>query len=485
MSIPIGPSSRDARRARFLRVPPIPRIVALLLLALAIASQAIAQTTPGTGMIVGRIFDSKTGKPLPFTNISVVGTALGTIARDDGTFVLPNVPVGVYELQASFMGYTTTKVEVEVREKRTTETEIRLQDTTVGSVDEVIVTAERPLVDVEAGATVRSVNAEEIKNLIIQPTLDSVVEQQAGVTRDRDQIHIRGGRADETLYVIEGTQMRDLLSGESQGGSAVGAKAVAEVNVITGGFDAKYGQALSGIVEAKLKEGSEEYHGFAGYTTDALTDDWDVDQADFQIGGPLPLVSNALHAIGGEKSGQVTFFMDVASELQNGYLPSITDTPGAKLHSGYQDRFLGSSFNYEDFFYPRGDNDWRLLFKSAWKASPNHKFSVSWLKHLSVNQGFNDTDIAQINRNTNNYPWVWSRRLDHYYTVTDDQNSFSFTWNHTVKTGLLQQVKVTRYFTSRHQDVGGKRWDEYDTVTDASLLPEFDTPYFRDAGEPT
>ncbi|MEZ4654738.1 MAG: carboxypeptidase-like regulatory domain-containing protein [Candidatus Eisenbacteria bacterium] len=114
-------------------------------------------------MIVGRIFDSKTGKPLPFTNISVVGTALGTIARDDGTFVLPNVPVGVYELQASFMGYTTTKVEVEVREKRTTETEIRLQDTTVGSVDEIVVTASASLVDVEAGATVRSVNAEEIR----------------------------------------------------------------------------------------------------------------------------------------------------------------------------------------------------------------------------------------------------------------------------------------------------------------------------------
>ncbi|MEZ4654740.1 MAG: hypothetical protein R3E12_14440 [Candidatus Eisenbacteria bacterium] len=43
---------------------------------------------------------------------------------------------------------------------------------------------------------------------------------------------------------------------------------------------------------------------------------------------------------------------------------------------------------------------------------PNHKFSGLWLKHLSVNQGFNDADIAQINRNTNNYPWVWSQRLD-------------------------------------------------------------------------
>ncbi|MEZ4654739.1 MAG: TonB-dependent receptor plug domain-containing protein [Candidatus Eisenbacteria bacterium] len=176
------------------------------------------------------------------------------------------------------------------------------------------------------------------------------------MTRDRDQIHIRGGRADETLYVIEGTQMRDLLSGESQGGSAVGAKAVAEVNVITGGFDAKYGQALSGIVEAKLKEGSEEYHGFAGYTTDALTDDWDVDQADFQIGGPLPLVSNALHAIGGEKSGRSPSSWTSRASSRTATSLCPRRYAGSPAPYGYQDRTSATRSTARAFFYPRGDN---------------------------------------------------------------------------------------------------------------------------------
>ena len=455
-------------------------LASLTLLLLAAGGPAWAQT----GTIIGKVVDAKTGDALPFTNVSMIGTTRGAIARDDGSFVLANVPVGTYELQASFMGYTTGRVSVEVLDKRTSDAEIRLEPTTVGKTEEVVITGERPLVDVEQGSTVRSVTAEDIQQLVVQPTLDSVVEQQAGVTRDRDKIHIRGGRSDETLYVIDGVKMRDILSGESDGGSAISARSVSEVNIITGGFDAQYGQALSGIVDAKLKEGSDEYHGYLGYTTDQLTDDWDVDLMEMQISGPLPGLSTALQPIGGKGAGKVTFFLNLATDLSNGNLPTV-DEQGGKLVSSYEDRVFGKSFRYEDFFYPRGSNDWRALFKSAWKASPNHKFSISVTKNLQFGQGFNDVDIAQINRNSNNYPWAWSRRLDDYYTVSQDRNSFSFTWNHTIKSSLLQQIKITRFFTSRHQDVRGQLWTEYNTLTDDALPTEQDTPYFRDEGQPT
>ena len=469
---------------RFSIRPALPRRAVgwstFLLLFLTVATAAFAQT----GTIVGRVFDSKTDAPLPFTNVSVLGTGKGTIAREDGSFVLANFPIGTYEVQASFMGYTTSKVEVTVLENRTVETTIRMAETSVGNVEEVIVTAERPLINVDDGATIRQVTADDIKELTVQPTLDSVVEQQAGVTKDRGKLHIRGGRSDETLYIVDGVQMRDILSGESKGGNAISARSVAEVNIITGGFDAKYGQALSGIVEAKLKEGSNEYHGYFGHTSDYLTDDWDVDLTDFQISGPLPFFSNILKPLGGDKAGQVTFFLNIAGDLSNGHLPSIGNF-GSKLNSSYSDKFLGKTINYDDLFVPRGSNEWRGLFKASWKASPAHKFAVSVTKNLSFSQGFNDNDISQVNRNTNNYPWAWSKRLDEYYTVSQDRNSFSFTWNNTVRPTLLQQIKVTRFFASRHQDVKGQLWDEYDVLTDTSVDPADDTPYFRDAGQPT
>jgi hypothetical protein len=127
---------------------------------------------------------------------------------------------------------------------------------TVTQTREVTIKAERPLVDVKRASTIRSFDQDELKSMALQPTLDSVVEQQPGVTKDNDQIHVRGGRADETLFIVDGVRTRDLLSGDSKG-STISARSVAEVNIITGGFDAKYGQALSGIIEAKLKEGTE------------------------------------------------------------------------------------------------------------------------------------------------------------------------------------------------------------------------------------
>jgi outer membrane receptor protein involved in Fe transport len=467
---------RSPAGARVGRARSVLLVAALLILIPAVAARA------QTGKIVGRVLDDKTGKPLPYTNVSLLGTTTGTIAREDGSFVLSGVAPGKYEVQASFMGYESKKVEVTVQDLRTSEMEIRLKETVAAKVKEVVVTAERPLVEVDRGATIHTVTGDQIKQLTIDPTLESVVEQQPGVTRDRGRIHIRGGRSDETLYIVDGVQMRDILSGESGGGSAVSARSVAEVNVITGGFDAKYGQALSGIIEAKTKEGTQDYHGSLSYETDRLTDNWDTDLVDLQLSGPVPLFADILRPLSGEGSGPVTFALDLATDLNNGYLPSIADTHGS-LESSYRDHVFGDSFRYQRFFYPRADNDWRGLLKTTWKASPAHKFSFSWSKNLTFNQGFNDTDISQVNRNINNYPWAWAHRLDRYYTVSKDQNSFSLTWNNTLKPSLLQQVKLTRYFSARHQDVAGQNWNTYDRSLDASLPPNQDDPFFIDTGD--
>ena len=458
-------------------------LAAFLVIALT-GTAAHAQSSGGAGQIIGRVFDARTGESIAFARVSIEGTSFGTISRSDGRFTLPNVPVGTYRIQASYMGYQPLSLEVAVQDGRTTETEIRLYDAQT-QVPPAPTRPERPSINPATGGTIRAIGAEDIEELIIDPALESVVEQQSGVIRDRHRLHLRGGRANEMLYLIEGIPMRDLISGESRGGEAVSARSLAEVSVLSGGFEARYGQAAAGIVEAKIKDGSEQVHGSVGYTTDALTDDRDLDQVDLQIGGPLPLLSGALRGISGDDSGPVRFFLDLAADLENGHLPSIADIPGGSLTAARPDRFLGSTFDSQSFFYPRAQNDWRLLFKSTWQASATNEFSLLWLKIRSVHQGFDEIDIAETDHNANPYPWEWSRRLDHYYTVTEDQSALSFRWDHTWKPSLSQQVKLTRSFQSRHQDVGGNRWDEYDLVTDRSLPPELDTPFFRDAGEPT
>jgi outer membrane receptor protein involved in Fe transport len=453
-------------------------LIGLILLSLAFS----AAPALGTARIEGKILDADGSKPLAYANVIIIGTAKGAMSQADGGFVITPLDPGAYELQASFVGYETVKQSIKIEEGQTLNIVIRLKATAVRT-REVTIKADRPLVDVKRASTIRTYDEGELKSLAIQPTLDSVVEQQPGVTKDNDQIHIRGGRADETLYIVDGVKQRDLLSGDSKG-STIGSRSVAEVNIITGGFDAKYGQALSGIVEAKLKEGTDQFHGYFGYTTDHAIDDQNTDLFDFQVSGPLPLMPRLAKLFGADDGGKMKFFVDVSADLSDGWLPSISDLPGdKKLHSSYKDRFLGNSFRYENFFYPRASDDWRLLFKTSWRATTSDKFDFSFTKSLGFDQGFGQADIADINRNEVSYPWNWSKRLDHYYTDSQDQNSLSLVWNKGVTRNLVTTNAFTRYFTSSHRDVAAKIWTDYDARTDTDAPEENLSPYFRDVGD--
>lgn len=459
-------------------------LAASTLLACALGGLLPALALARSARITGRVLDQANSKPLSFANVTLIGTSLGANSADDGSFVIDPVPPGHYVVQASFLGYEVSRQEVDVASGAEATLEFRLRTTVVKQEKEIVVSAERPLVEVEKASTIRSFTDQELKSLTIQPTLDSVVEQQPGVTRDNNKIHIRGGRAEETLFIVDGVQMRDVLSGESPG-SNVSARSVAELNIITGGFDAKYGQALSGIVEAKLKEGGDAYHGYVGYSTDRLFDDWKTDLFDVQIGGPLPFGGKLLEPLGGDQSRAPTFFLNLSADLSNGWLPSVKDLPGdAKLHSFYSDRIFGQSYDYGRFFSPRANNDWRLLFKSSWQASLNHKFSLSVTKSIGIDQGFDDIDVADVNRNRINYPWSWVDRLDHYYTVTSDQNSLSLSWKQVLGPSLFHTLKATRYFSARNQSTRGHLWTQYDIDADANHGDEgTDRPFYRDYGD--
>jgi outer membrane receptor protein involved in Fe transport len=271
--------------------------------------------------------------------------------------------------------------------------------------------------------------------------------------------------------------MRDLISGDSKG-STVSARSMAEVNIITGGFDAKYGQALSGVVDAKTKEGGQNFQGYLGYQTDQLTGDETEDIYEFELGGPLGILHPLVRPLGGRGEESPTFYLNLSVDLKNGYLPGISDLPGNKhLKSGYRDSFLGSSRQYGQFLNPRNNNDWRLGFKTTWKASAVDKFTLGLTKSIAIDEGFGDSDVSSVNRNIVNYAWNWRDTFDHYYTSTNDQNSFSLTWNRALGSSLSHGLKLTRYFSANHKDVGGKRWDRY-VMADSAIFQRTN-PYFR------
>ncbi len=208
-----------------------------------------------TGKIAGKVLDAQTGEGLPAANVLIEGTTLGAAADDNGDFVIINVPPGEYTLIARMMGYETVRLEhVRVSVNRTTNVQIRLNPTVIeGKV--VVVEAQPIEVRKDQTSTVRNVSAEDIEKLPVE-SVGAVVALQPGVVHG----HFRGGRITEVAYLIDGLPVTEYFGGA---GRVVDLEpeAVRDLEVITGTFNAEYGRAMSGIVNAVTREGGPKFDG--------------------------------------------------------------------------------------------------------------------------------------------------------------------------------------------------------------------------------
>lgn len=473
---------------------PLARLLAVLGLALC-ASTAFAQDR---GSLSGRVVDRKTRHAIPFASVSIGGVQLGGLTDSEGQYLVKNVPPGTYEVTVRFLGYRPeSRAGVAVAAGRNTVANFELSDIVVREEKAIEVSAERRLVEVKQGATVRSVNASEIRNLPVQ-TIGDVLQRQAGVSGEGDQIHIRGGRADETIFVINGVTNRDLVTGQSTAGQ-INARSVAEVNVATGAYDVRYGNALSGVVEIRLKEGGEELSG--GLTTTAGSYGGRAFQ--LVVGGPDPVWSRLLRTVGLSPPGQLSSILDVSGSLYNtrfSYLdpgkrsfydttiePIFVPSDRQRLRSSYEDAFLGHRFRYGDVFTPAADNRWALRYGLTWKPNTSDKWTFDFSKRIACDQGFSRTFItARGDLGDPTYPWRWANRLDHAPTIFEDNVQNSLSWRRSLATTGYTELHFSRYFFAQRQDVMGKMWKDYVQPDDISYFDRGDprrSDYFYDTGD--
>lgn len=464
------------------------QVTALSLLVLALTLPAWSEP----GNVTGKVLDGKTKDPLPFSNVVIAGTPYGAMSMEDGSFFIRNVPEGTYTVKASYMGYEPKEERsVVVTAFTTTEVDFNLLKTVLRTTEEVLVTAERPMVEVDVPSTVRSVSEEELKEMPVTDVED-VVGLQAGVVESDDEIHIRGGRTDETLYIIDGVRMKDLLSGKSSL-LDVSARSVAEMDVITGGYSAEYGQALSGIVNVKLKEGGSKSHGYVEYSLDHMPftetslDYFNTDRFEIGIEGPEPISSKVLRSLGLNVPGQVTYYLGLSARFSDTHLPSINDLPGKKgLTSSYEDNFLGIRFKYKDMA-PRADNKWQLFGKTVWRPSSNNKFGLSFTKTIAIDQGYFRYDPYDVTRDLTGYQHEWSRNLDAALTYTEDTNTLAFTWNQILGQNSFHILSISRFFNCVEANVHGGHWSDttyYSEPDDQNKIrnQDLNTPYFIQTG---
>ncbi len=205
-----------------------------------------------TGKISGKVVEQSNGEPLIGCNVWIEGTDQGAATDWEGNFYILNVPPGRYTLRASMIGYSAVRMtNIEVNIDLTTTADFSLPTEAIAG-EEVVVVAQRALITKDLTASTSVVNSSTLSALPITEISD-VLELQAGFVDG----HLRGGRSGEVAYWIDGVPVTDVYDGNTV--VDVNKNAVEEMQVISGAFNAEYGQAMSGIVNIVTKDGSNEF----------------------------------------------------------------------------------------------------------------------------------------------------------------------------------------------------------------------------------
>ena len=230
-------------------------VLPLLGLLLGLAVPATAQTT---GQLSGTIRDAQTGDPIIGASVLVEGTTQGASTNLDGEYRIIGVRPGTYALVASYIGYAQTRVEgVRVNVDLTTTTDFSLTSETL-QTEEVVVTANADLVRRDLTSSEFRVTSESIENLPVQEVGD-ILRSQAGITGEGGSINIRGGRAKEVAYFVDGVRVTDAYDGSVS--VQIENEGIEELQIIAGTYNAEYGQANSGIINVVTKDPGSTFEG--------------------------------------------------------------------------------------------------------------------------------------------------------------------------------------------------------------------------------
>ncbi len=380
-----------------------------------------------TGKIAGTVKNANSGDALAGANVVVkarmengrevpLSSPMGASADGEGRYFIINVRPGVYILEASYIGYQTIiRKNVKVEVDRTTQVHFELTEQSLTS-EEIMVTAERdPLVTKDRTSASAKVSGDDIEALPVE-NFDEVVKLSAGVTTGLGGgIHIRGGRSSEIKYYVDGISVSNPFNNNLA--VPVENNAIQELEVISGTFNAEYGQAMSGIVNIVTKEGTEQLSGsFSAYSGDFISDRTDVfyniDEIDgfaqqyFEghVSGPAPLIPN------------LKFFASAKIENQDNwlygrrvFLPKDSTNMTSPDPDDYYIESSGDSAAVPMNPYKKFSGQ----FKLTWQAAQNLKMSYTFMGNQSEGQFFSNYHKL----NPGSRPTQYSYGMNHVYRL--------------------------------------------------------------------
>jgi len=420
------------------------------------------------GFLTGTVKSITDGVPLPGATVYIRELGQGTSTDVDGKYRFLDVIPGLYTVEFTLIGYKIEKRQsVPIKGGDTTYLNVLLSSTVLPLGEEVVVVGRKPLLQLDVPATQRSVDVTGIQRGTVVE-LAEIVAAQPGVVQLENELHVRGGRTYENLYIVDGISVTDPFLRRGYG-IAPSAEAIERIEIYTGGLKAEYGGATAGVVDIRTREGTPEHHGAITYKTDHFSGaaGFNTDDIALHLSGPLPLFGGLLFA-GSSEFGRPTYLLDIHGRITDSYL--------GKANRLYSSTFGGTTPA------PRQDNRYGWLAKLAWRPAKKHKLALSWGGSATINQDRSqlDTRVRAVTY-SHGQPFEYSRMLDAYNTFTHLSDVQTIKWDVRPSDRTRWSFTLGRFASQLHSDVQGKHWSDYsppvDTLPFVYELSE-DSTYF-------
>ena len=422
------------------------------------APRAAAPVAAAYGRIQGRV--TARGEPVPFANVIILGTKQGTQADDNGNYVLVGVPVGEIQLRAMATGYDAQVQKIAVNAGATSTLNFAFGEQRVVKELETIEVSAQKRIDTKSSTTKQTITADKLKEIPVD-NLREAVAVKAGIVAFGGELHFRGGRGGEVKFQFDGVEVSDPLFGR---GANIATLAVAGTDVLSGGFDAEYGNALSGVVSVSTKEGADRFGGEVRWDTDRFGDPLrtfdNFDRFTFGFGGPTPIAN-------------LTYFATYEGSFSDTYLKSSMTHPRR---------------TYLDFIQMgnRQFNQVNTNFKLAYRLNPRNKLTFETINNRTVNTPYNHMwsreGFVQVSYDTVRTPGqpeayrprygTWSptqkdssyqfvNMPDHMPTLDDRFNQQTFVWTDQISDKAVWSTRVSNLNFHTLSSVGRKAPWEY------------------------
>ena len=388
------------------------RVSFLIILFSWIFSTAYAQQT---GEVRGRVFNAVNNEAIPFANVVVLGTDIGTVSDENGNYILKDLKPGLYNIRASFVGYKPkTFFEIQVSLARAVRLDFDLMEE-AADLKEVTVNAEFTRSE-ETPISVRRLNTNEIERYPGgNRDISRVIQSLPGVASTasfRNDIIIRGGAPNENKFYVDDIEVPVINHFATQGSSGgpvgiLNVNLIKNVDLVTGGFSANRMNALSSFFEIQLKEGR----------SDRMFTQMTIGASEFTVSNEGPLGKNTTYLVSARRS----YLSFLFRALGLPFLPTFNDftvKTTTKLNSKTELTFIGVG----------AIDDFVLNFDVPNNESEDDRINREYLlNNLPISTQWNYTTGLRLKRFRENGFWtfVLSRNMLNNQSIKYFQNDDS------------------------------------------------------------